>query len=130
MRTETTVLIDAMRILANEIESEDGVANAAIAEAADRLEELNAELEQALKAKDAAEQERYQLEVDMAALKPYRDNHHDLIRHMAAHDAAVIERAREYVTSRVEESDFAADYDWALLEYGQKLRQQAKEVQS
>lgn len=39
MRTETDVLIGALRILAEEIESEDGVANACIAEAADRLEE-------------------------------------------------------------------------------------------
>ena len=38
--TETTTLIDALHTLANEIYSEDGVANAAIAEAADRLETL------------------------------------------------------------------------------------------
>lgn len=40
MRTDTTILIQAMRHLANDIESEDGVANAAIAEASYRLEEL------------------------------------------------------------------------------------------
>jgi hypothetical protein len=40
MRTDTTILIKALRILSNDIQSEDGVANAAIAEAADRLEEL------------------------------------------------------------------------------------------
>ena len=39
--TETTVLVAAMRTLADEIHSDDGVANAAIAEAADRLERLN-----------------------------------------------------------------------------------------
>ena len=39
-RTRTPILIAAMRLLAQEIQSEDGVANAAIAEAADRLEEL------------------------------------------------------------------------------------------
>ena len=38
--TETKTLIEALRILARDIQSEDGVANAAIAEAADRLEEL------------------------------------------------------------------------------------------
>jgi FtsZ-binding cell division protein ZapB len=38
-------------------------------------------------------QERDQLAVEVEALKPYRDNHHDLIRHMADHDAEVIERA-------------------------------------
>ena len=39
-KTETTVLVAAMRTLADEIQSDDGVANAAIAEAADRLEAL------------------------------------------------------------------------------------------
>jgi hypothetical protein len=40
MRTDTQTLIDALRILVRDIESEDGVANACIAEAADRLQEL------------------------------------------------------------------------------------------
>ena len=40
MRTDTATLIRAMRILARDIQSGDGVANAAIAEAADRMEEL------------------------------------------------------------------------------------------
>jgi hypothetical protein len=44
MRSSTETIIGALRILANEIQSEDGVANAAIAEAADRMEELCAEL--------------------------------------------------------------------------------------
>lgn len=38
-QTDTPTLIKAMRVLAREIQSGDGVANAAIAEAADRLEE-------------------------------------------------------------------------------------------
>lgn len=48
MRSATETLIAAMRILARDIQSGDGVANAAIAEAADRLEEQHthiAELE-------------------------------------------------------------------------------------
>lgn len=40
MKTDTNTLIDALRILARDIHSEDGVANAAISEAADRLEKL------------------------------------------------------------------------------------------
>jgi uncharacterized protein Yka (UPF0111/DUF47 family) len=40
MKTKTKTLIKALRILANDIESDDGVANACVAEAADRLEEL------------------------------------------------------------------------------------------
>lgn len=44
MRTETETIIGALRILAQDIQSGDGVANAAIAEAADRMEELCSEL--------------------------------------------------------------------------------------
>lgn len=40
MRTDTQTLIKSLLILAEEIESEDGVANAAIHEAALRMEEL------------------------------------------------------------------------------------------
>jgi len=40
MRTDTETLIEAMKILSRDIESEDGVANAAIYEAAQRLEDL------------------------------------------------------------------------------------------
>lgn len=40
MRTDAATIISALRILARDIESGDGVANAAISEAADRLEEL------------------------------------------------------------------------------------------
>jgi ribulose 1,5-bisphosphate synthetase/thiazole synthase len=40
MRTNTKTLIEAMRVLSREIKSEDGVANLAIAEAAERIAEL------------------------------------------------------------------------------------------
>ena len=45
--TRTPILVSAMRLLAHEIQSEDGVANAAIAEAGNRLSELEAQLAQA-----------------------------------------------------------------------------------
>jgi hypothetical protein len=45
MKTPTQTLAAALRQLANDIESPDGVANAAIAEAAERLEELTAQAE-------------------------------------------------------------------------------------
>lgn len=44
MRTETKTIIEALRILAGDIFSEDGIANLAIAEAADRMEELSDEV--------------------------------------------------------------------------------------
>ena len=40
MKTSTKTLAAALRILALEIQSPDGIANAAIAEAAERLEQL------------------------------------------------------------------------------------------
>ena len=42
MKTDDETLIIALRILAAEIQSDDGVANACITEAANRLEELTA----------------------------------------------------------------------------------------
>lgn len=47
-QTDTPTLIKAMRILARDIQSGDGVANAAIAEAADRLEDLSNQLRGAM----------------------------------------------------------------------------------
>jgi hypothetical protein len=41
MNTPTEKLVMALRVLANDIQSDDGVANAAIYEAAQRLEEQN-----------------------------------------------------------------------------------------
>lgn len=38
--TDTQTLIKALRILANDIQSEDGVANSVISEGADRIEKL------------------------------------------------------------------------------------------
>jgi hypothetical protein len=49
MKTDTKTLISALRILAKEIISEDGVANAAITEAADRLEEFLEEKSKGMK---------------------------------------------------------------------------------
>lgn len=43
MKTDTQTLTKAMRRLADDIQSDDGVANAAIAEAAERLAELERE---------------------------------------------------------------------------------------
>lgn len=45
MKTDTETLVAAMRVLARDIQSEDGIANSAIAEAADRLEELHKALD-------------------------------------------------------------------------------------
>lgn len=47
MNSNTDTLISALRILAEDIQSSDGVANAVVTEAADRLEELEAQLKEA-----------------------------------------------------------------------------------
>ena len=53
MRTSTETLIAAMHILATEIQSDDGVANAAIAEAAERLAEQHMRIAQLEQENDA-----------------------------------------------------------------------------
>ena len=45
MNTPTETLINSLQILANDIQSEDGVANAAIAESAKRMEEMDKHIE-------------------------------------------------------------------------------------
>ena len=52
MRTSTETLVFAMRALTNNIQSEDGVANAAIHEAAQRLEEQQERLQRLEEAGD------------------------------------------------------------------------------
>lgn len=51
-------MVAALRVLVAEIQSGDGVANAAIAEAADRIKELSRSIE---RIRDAVLNERYQL---------------------------------------------------------------------
>jgi len=44
MKTKSKTLVKALRILSENVQSDDGVANACIAEAADRIEELEAKV--------------------------------------------------------------------------------------
>jgi hypothetical protein len=53
VRTSTETLIAAMHILATEIQSEDGAANAAIAEAGERLAEQHMRITQLERENDA-----------------------------------------------------------------------------
>ena len=53
MKTSTETLIAAMHILATEIQSEDGAANAAIAEAGERLAEQHMRIAQLEQENDA-----------------------------------------------------------------------------
>ena len=72
-----------------------------------------------------------QLKVEVEALKPYRDNHHDLMRHMAEHDAQVIENAL-YDLSTSFRYEFTGVYSLDGIEefidnYINQLRQKAQE---
>ena len=53
MRTSTETLIAAMRILSQDIQSEDGAANSAIAEAGERLAEQHMRITQLEQENDA-----------------------------------------------------------------------------
>lgn len=53
-KTSTETLITALRVLARDVQSEDGVANSCLREAADRMEELNQVVDQATKVVKAA----------------------------------------------------------------------------
>jgi hypothetical protein len=53
VRTSTRSLINAMRVLDSEIQSDDGVANAVIAESAQRLEEQQERITQLEQENDA-----------------------------------------------------------------------------
>jgi len=54
--TDTATLIAALRILARDIQSGDGIANACIAEAADRIEQLDAMATEVLRASHHGDQ--------------------------------------------------------------------------
>ena len=53
-KTSTETLITALRVLARDVQSEDGVANSCLREAADRMEELNQIVDQATNVVKAA----------------------------------------------------------------------------
>ena len=63
--SSSSVVVSALRVLANDIECEDGIANACVEEAADRIEELVEERDMLRNAilgiRDAVLYERFQL---------------------------------------------------------------------
>ena len=65
MKSSTQTIIEAMRILSREIHCEDGVANAAVAEAADRLEEISLENDVVLRNQLKLREENEKLKKDL-----------------------------------------------------------------
>ena len=73
-KTDTKTLLKAMRILARDIQSDDGVANGAISEAADRMEELQAQRDRLREAlRDIANGDIYPRAIAIQALQEDRD---------------------------------------------------------
>lgn len=89
MKTSTPILIDALRILARDIFSEDGIANLAIAEAAERLEELQTQLQEA---QDYAD--RLAAHKDMLCLPKDLENLRSANSHFAAQNHVLREQLR------------------------------------
>jgi len=82
---------------------------------------------------DQLQSEVERLRVEVESLKPYRDNHHELVQHMADHDASVIERFANDL------GVFGSEYDdqgyievprYAIKDYIRQLSQQANEDKS
>lgn len=92
-KTTTKVLTEALRVLAMDIQSEDGVANAAIAEAAGRLEELQAE-NKALR--EALEWALAQLDYEDGLLMAHK-------AHVFYHEVAGYAKAKAALTAKREE---------------------------
>jgi FtsZ-binding cell division protein ZapB len=74
--------------------------------------------------------EQYQMDVDSYPPIKHVALMQNLNGVLAQRDAEVIERARQYATSRVEEYETADQYDWALVEFTEQLLGSAEEVKS
>jgi cell division protein FtsB len=75
MKSSTHTLISALRILARDIQSGDGVANMAIAEAADRMEEMQKENEVMREENNRLREDRdYQYNLNMDKEKSRRSS--------------------------------------------------------
>ena len=81
-RTDINVLIESMKILSREIYCEDGIATAAIAEAADRLWEISLENGVILGNQLKLHEENEELKKDLVDLMNYADKlaaHKDMV---------------------------------------------------
>ena len=110
MRSSTETLIAAMRILSRDIKSTDGIANAAIAEAAERLEELDdslAEARQYMKGMvDAG---------DLQAAERRAESAEFLLGALRKADAERAEKLRELSRQWKEGADAGARDPWVFI---------------
>jgi hypothetical protein len=89
IKSDTKTLVAAMRILAEDIQSEDGVANLAISEAADRLEELEEQLKEAQDYADKLVEHK-----DMVCLPKDLENLREANSHFATENHILKEQQR------------------------------------
>jgi hypothetical protein len=90
MKTNTQTLARAMDILARDIQSQDGIANAAIREAAERLRELDAEIGKKIASEKLARTLFvYAKAGKLKCLSPLEASAADLPRHGWAHTATL-----------------------------------------
>ena len=88
-----------------------------IKELEQELDSAKISYEQMHKIYRGAEDECDQLKVEVEALKPYQDNHHNLMRHMAEHDAQVIRDFCSFALKkyRYDLSGFADEFNQSIL---------------
>ena len=119
MKSSTETLIKSLQILAQEIESPDGVANAAIAEAAERLQGLVSQIEHLHKA--IYRQQRKE---------GWHEEHPLVTLCIASPEQCLAEVKAQAVEDVIQYADDNAknDFDWMkLIQAGcDKLHQQAK----
>ena len=92
-KSSTKIIIEAMRILSREIYCEDGVATAAIAEAADRLEELEIQLKEAQDYADKLVEHK-----DMVCLPKDLENLREANAHFAQENFELKQKLQKYET--------------------------------
>ena len=117
-KSSTETLIAAMRILARDIQSGDGVANAAIAEAADRLEEQEDLISdvRAIADKALTERNQFGLDVQNAALTGQAPPQHPLGNRLEL--VAALKRNHDAMVIRLADLERQAAHDVTLTNEG------------
>ena len=121
-KTSTPTLVSALRILAGEIHSDDGVANMTIAEAADRIEELVGEIERWRR--DADVSRKWTVNAELRAdLARVTNERREYWRERLIADGALV--SSEQLRTRVAELELDRQ---ALFERSVKLGDRAAEL--
>ena len=110
IRSSNKSIHDALRVLARDIQSEDGAANAAIAEAADRIAELGTENEQ-------LHLENTQLKREIEDVKLVRYSIEDALTRSQQEAASTREDKERLDWLLIKLSQQPAPYEWQLYHW-------------